>query len=66
VVKEVQDVAYFYGQERIRTTYNLVRMNMILHDVHYYKFGIKKDYTLEKNKKKIKVLLEVQIQLRSK
>lgn len=48
VAKEVQDVAYFYGQERNRTTYNLARMNMILHDVHYSKFDIKKEDTLER------------------
>jgi type I restriction enzyme M protein len=48
VAKEVQDVAFFYGQERNRTTYNLARMNMILHDVHYSKFDIKKEDTLER------------------
>ena len=37
----------FYGQELNRTTYNLARMNMILHDVHYKKFDIKQDDTLE-------------------
>jgi type I restriction enzyme M protein len=30
-----------------RTTYNLARMNMILHDVHYRKFDIRQDDTLE-------------------
>ena len=35
VAKEVKDVSFFYGQELNRTTYNLARMNMILHDVHY-------------------------------
>jgi len=34
VAKEVGDVSNFYGQESIHTTYNLARMNMILHDVH--------------------------------
>jgi len=28
------------------TTYNLARMNMLLHDVHYSKFDIKNDDTL--------------------
>lgn len=47
VAREVKDVAMFYGQEMNRTTYNLARMNMILHDVHYLKFDIKQDDTLE-------------------
>lgn len=47
VAKEVQEVSNFYGQEMNRTTYNLARMNMILHDVHYLKFDIKQDDTLE-------------------
>lgn len=47
VAKEVDDVGYFYGQELNRTTYNLARMNMILHDVHYSKFDIKQEDTIE-------------------
>jgi len=47
VSKEVDDVFNFYGQEMNRTTYNLARMNMILHDVHYSKFDIKQEDTLE-------------------
>jgi type I restriction enzyme M protein len=47
VAKEVEDVSNFYGQEMNRTTYNLARMNMILHDVHYRKFDIKQEDTLE-------------------
>ncbi len=47
VSKEVQDIGNFYGQELNRTTYNLARMNMILHDVHYRKFDIKQEDTLE-------------------
>lgn len=47
VAKEVQDVSNFYGQELNRTTYNLARMNMIMHDVHYRKFDIKQEDTLE-------------------
>ena len=35
VKREVEDVSNFYGQELNRTTYNLARMNMILHGVHY-------------------------------
>lgn len=38
----------FYGQELTRTTYNLARMNMILHDVHYNDFDIKNEDTLER------------------
>lgn len=37
----------FYGQEQNRTTYNLARMNMILHGVHYRDFDLKNDDTLE-------------------
>ena len=47
VAKEVKEVSAFYGQEMNRTTYNLARMNMILHDVHYKKFDIKQEDTLE-------------------
>jgi len=48
VAKEVKEVSQFFGQELNRTTYNLARMNMIMHDVHYKKFDIKQDDTLEK------------------
>ncbi|UFS63641.1 type I restriction-modification system subunit M [Sulfurimonas sp. HSL-3221] len=47
VAKEVEEVSNFYGQELNRTTYNLARMNMIMHDVHYRKFDIKQEDTLE-------------------
>jgi len=47
VAKEVQDVNEFCGQELNRTTYNLCRMNMILHDVHFSKFDIRQEDTLE-------------------
>lgn len=46
VKREVQDVDMIYGQEMNRTTYNLARMNMILHDVHFAKFNIKQEDTL--------------------
>lgn len=36
-----------YGQELNRTTYNLARMNMILHGVHYADFNIRQEDTLE-------------------
>ncbi len=48
VAREVKDVAHFYGQEMNRTTYNLARMNMILHGVHYRRFDIKQEDTLER------------------
>jgi len=47
VKREVTDVNNFYGQELNRTTYNLCRMNMILHGIHYLKFNIKQEDTLE-------------------
>ena len=47
VAEEVRGVFGFYGQEINRATYNIARMNMILHDVHYRKFDIKQEDTLE-------------------
>ena len=47
VAKEVEEVGHFYGQEMNRTTYNLARMNMILHDVHFAHFDIRQEDTLE-------------------
>lgn len=47
VAREVEWVGDYYGQEMNRTTYNLCRMNMILHDVHYRNFDIKQEDTLE-------------------
>jgi type I restriction enzyme M protein len=47
VAREVEDVSEFYGQELNRTTYNLARMNMILHDIHFRKFDIQQEDTLE-------------------
>lgn len=46
VAKEVKDVGGFYGQESNPTTYNLCRMNMIMHDIHYKKFDIYNEDTL--------------------
>lgn len=37
----------FYGQEKTSTTYDLARMNMLLHGVSYKNFDIKNDDTLE-------------------
>jgi len=47
VAREVESVGDYYGQEMNRTTYNLCRMNMILHGVHYRNFNIKQEDTLE-------------------
>ena len=46
IAKEAE-VSEFFGQEQTRTTYNLARMNMILHGVHYRQFDIQHDDTLE-------------------
>lgn len=47
VKREAAHVDKIYGQEMNRTTYNLARMNMILHDVHYADFDIQLEDTLE-------------------
>ncbi len=47
VAREVDHVGDFHGQELNRTTFNLARMNMILHGVHYRSFDIQQDDTLE-------------------
>ena len=49
VAREVE-VGDFYGQELNQTTYNLARMNMILHGVKYADFDIKQGDTLENPK----------------
>ena len=46
IAKE-SEVGDFYGQELNRTTYNLARMNMILHDIHFTRFDIRQEDTLE-------------------
>ena len=46
VSKEIK-VYQYYGQELNRTTYNLARMNMIMHNIDYRCFDIKHDDTLE-------------------
>ena len=49
VKREVgNNVDAIYGQEMNRTTYNLARMNMILHDVHFSQFDIKQEDTLQR------------------
>ncbi|WP_298825338.1 type I restriction-modification system subunit M [uncultured Planococcus sp.] len=49
VAKE-SNVRLFYGQELTTTTFNLARMNMLLHDLRYTDFDIKNDNTLENPK----------------
>ena len=41
-----QKVGHFYGQENNPTTYNLARMNMLMHGVDYQNFDIYKGDTL--------------------
>ena len=45
VAKET-DVVSFYGQEKVSTTYNLARMNMLLHGVPFNHFDIENNDTL--------------------
>jgi type I restriction enzyme M protein len=49
VAREAQnsESVEFFGQELNRTTYNLARMNMLLHGVHYSRFDIRQEDTLE-------------------
>ncbi|CEG23835.1 putative type I restriction enzymeP M protein [Planococcus massiliensis] len=49
VAKESK-VRLFYGQELTTTTFNLARMNMLLHDLRYTDFDIQNDNTLENPK----------------
>lgn len=46
-IREFADVVDYYGQELNNTTYNLARMNMILHGIHYRHFEIESGNTLE-------------------
>ncbi|MFZ2975618.1 MAG: type I restriction-modification system subunit M [Candidatus Moraniibacteriota bacterium] len=46
---EFTNVANYYGQELNPTTYNLARMNMILHGVHFDHFSILKGDTLKED-----------------
>jgi type I restriction enzyme M protein len=47
-VSKETEVSKFYGQEKTSTTFNLARMNMLLHDISYKNFDIRNDDTLEK------------------
>jgi len=46
VAKEAEVVS-FYGQEKVSTTYNLARMNMLLHGISFNHFDIENNDTLE-------------------
>lgn len=46
-VGQYVEVAKYYGQELTSSTYNLARMNMILHDIDYKNFSIINVDTLE-------------------
>jgi type I restriction enzyme M protein len=52
VAKELDKKPFFFGQELNRTTFNLARMNMLMHNVHYSKFNIKQGDTLLEPKHK--------------
>lgn len=43
---ETHNVGHFYGQEKNGSTYNLLRMNMLMHGVPYSKFTMFNDDTL--------------------
>lgn len=45
-IGDYTDVVNYYGQELNPTTYNLARMNMILHGVHFDRFAIRQGDTL--------------------
>ena len=46
-ISKEADVSDFYGQELNQTTFNLARMNMLLHDVPFDDFEIKRGDSLE-------------------
>lgn len=46
MAREVEEVGHYYGQEMNRTTFNLARMNMLLHDIHYSRFDLRQEDTL--------------------
>jgi type I restriction enzyme M protein len=48
-IKDYADVVNYFGQELNPTTYNLARMNMILHGVHFDHFKILQGDTLKED-----------------
>ena len=49
-VGQFAKVRKYYGQEKVSSTYNLARMNMILHDIPYQNFNIINVDTLENDR----------------
>ena len=49
-LRDYVEVADYYGQELNPTTYNLARMNMILHGVHFDHFTIRQGDTLTEDR----------------
>jgi type I restriction enzyme M protein len=49
-LREYTEIVDYFGQELNPTTYNLARMNMILHGVHFANFNIQHGDTLEEDK----------------
>ena len=45
-LKDYVEVGDYYGQELNPTTFNLARMNMLLHDIHFDHFSIRQGDTL--------------------
>jgi len=45
--REGIEIGQYFGQEMNRTTFNLARMNMILHDIHHTAFDLRQDDTIE-------------------
>ena len=56
-----QKVGHFYGQENNPTTYNLARMNMLMHGVDYQNFDIYKGDTLTNDMYGDELRLTVQV-----
>lgn len=56
-----QKVGHFYGQEYNATTYNLARMNMLMHGVDYQNFDIYKGDTLTNDMYGEELKLTVQV-----
>ena len=56
-----QKVGHFYGQENNPTTYNLARMNMLMHGVDYQNFDIYKGDTLTNDMYGDELKLTVQV-----
>ncbi len=54
-IEKEAEVGYFYGQELNTTTYNLARMNLILHGINFLDFDIAQGDTLEDPQHKDKV-----------